>query len=106
MNQALFKTVKIFPKINSQGGLRKKGIFKKSFPGEPLITIITATLNSEKYLEESIKSLHRQNYKNYEHIIIDGGSKDSTLDIIKKYDDNIFIITISNESSTCYIFSY
>ena len=49
------------------------------------ISIITVTKNSEKYLEKNILSMHNQSYKNYEHIIIDGGSKDKTLDIIHKH---------------------
>lgn len=53
------------------------------------ITIITATYNSEKYLEDSIKSVISQTGKNDEYIIIDAGSSDSTIDIIKKYSDSI-----------------
>ena len=71
------------------GGLRKKGIIKKSTKDKPLITIITAAFNSEKYLEECINSLYNQEYTNYEHIIIDGGSTDQSLNIIKKYNDKI-----------------
>jgi hypothetical protein len=55
----------------------------------PLITVITVVLNGEKTLEETIKSVISQTYPNVEYIIIDGGSKDRTLDIIKKYEDYI-----------------
>ena len=51
----------------------------------PFISIITPTYNSEKYLEEMLKSLLKQKYKNFEIIIIDAKSKDKTLDIINKY---------------------
>ena len=71
------------------GGLRKKGILKKSEVNKPLISIITAVYNSEQHLEECFESLHKQKYKNYEHIVIDGGSTDNSLDIIKKNEDNI-----------------
>tara|TARA_Y100000992_G_scaffold302227_1_gene275547 strand:- start:1836 stop:2594 length:759 start_codon:yes stop_codon:yes gene_type:complete len=54
-----------------------------------LVSIITVVKNNKKYLEETIKSILDQSYKNYEFIIIDGGSTDGTLDIIKKYDDEI-----------------
>lgn len=53
----------------------------------PKISIITITYNSEKTLEETIKSIKSQNYDNLEYIIVDGGSKDSTIEIIKRYGD-------------------
>ena len=53
------------------------------------ISIITVTKNSEKYLEKNILSVNNQNYKNYEHIIIDGKSTDRTLQIIKKHRNKI-----------------
>ena len=89
MNQDLFVTNKILDEVKTDGGLRKKNIFKKNKKDEPLITIVTAVYNNEKYLEESILSLHKQKYENYEHIIIDGGSTDGTIDIIKKYENKI-----------------
>jgi len=49
------------------------------------ISIITVTKNSEKFLEKNILSVNNQVYKNYEHIIIDGGSTDKTLNIIHKH---------------------
>ncbi len=52
----------------------------------PLISIITVVFNGEKYLEETIQSVINQTYPNVEYIIIDGGSTDGTLDIIKKYE--------------------
>ena len=48
------------------------------------ISIITVTKNSEKFLQETIDSLSKQTYQNFEHIIVDGASTDRTLDIIKK----------------------
>ncbi len=53
------------------------------------ISIITVTKNSEKYLEENIKSLTNQTFTNFEHIIIDGKSTDDTIAIIKKNSDKI-----------------
>jgi len=57
--------------------------------GKPLISIITAVYNGEQFLEETIKSIINQTYKNIEYIIIDGGSTDGTLDIIKKYENKL-----------------
>lgn len=56
---------------------------------QPLVTIITATYNADKYLEETIQSVLNQTYKNIEYIIIDGGSKDKTTDIIKNHEEKI-----------------
>ena len=53
------------------------------------ITIITASFNSEKFIEESINSVISQIGNDDEYIIIDGGSKDGTVDIIKKYEKSI-----------------
>jgi len=49
-------------------------------------SIVTAVYNGEKYLEECIQSIIEQNYQDYEHIIVDGGSTDGTLEILKKYE--------------------
>lgn len=75
--------------LTNEGGLRLKGCLTKSFCGKPLISIITVVYNGEKYLEKTIKSVINQMYENIEYIIIDGGSTDGTLDIIKKYENKI-----------------
>lgn len=56
------------------------------------ISIITVCLNSERTIEQTIQSVIRQNYSDYEYIIIDGGSTDKTLEILDKYKENISII--------------
>ena len=48
------------------------------------VSIITVTLNSARYLSDCIDSVRNQDYKNIEHIIIDGGSTDGTLGIIRR----------------------
>lgn len=51
----------------------------------PKVSIITATFNSEKTLEDTINSVLNQEYKNIEYLLIDGGSTDNTIEIIKRY---------------------
>lgn len=55
----------------------------------PKFSIITVTYNAESVLEDTIQSVITQTYKNVEYIIVDGGSKDHTLDIIHKYREHI-----------------
>ena len=50
------------------------------------ISLITVCYNSEKTVEDTLKSVLQQNYENYEYIVIDGKSKDHTIDIVKKYE--------------------
>ena len=55
----------------------------------PMFSIITVVLNGDKYLEETIKSVISQSYKNFEYIVLDGGSTDNTINIIKKYNKEV-----------------
>jgi len=58
---------------------------EKSMP--PVLTIITASLNSAKTIKSTIQSVLNQNISNYEYLIIDGNSKDSTVEIIRSFEN-------------------
>ena len=55
----------------------------------PKITIVTPSFNQGQFLEQTIVSILDQNYPNLEYIIIDGGSKDQSISIIKKYESRL-----------------
>lgn len=57
----------------------------------PRITIVTPSYNQAKYISETIESVIAQAYPNLEHIVIDGGSTDGTLEILNRYPDLIVI---------------
>lgn len=69
------------------------------------ISIITITYNSEKTLEETIKSIVNQNYSNLEYIIIDGKSTDNTISIIKKYEDKLSYWVSEEDNGICDAFN-
>lgn len=71
------------------GGLRAKNICKRSLPGKPLISIITVVFNGAETLQDTIMSVMRQSYNNIEYIVIDGGSSDATVDILRQYNQTI-----------------
>lgn len=67
-----------------------------------MISIITPTYNSEEYLERCILSIKNQRFSDYEHIIVDGGSSDQTLTIIRKYEGTYPMRWISEKDDGMY----
>ena len=54
---------------------------------QPLVSIITITLNRADLIHRCIESIQRQTYTNYEHIIVDGNSDDNTEEVVLAYND-------------------
>lgn len=68
----------------NEGGLLKNGNSKDSTQREPMVSIITVVFNGVNGLEETIVSIKSHKTRNIEYIIIDGGSTDRTVELIKK----------------------
>ena len=69
---------------------------------KPRISIVTPVYNCEQYIEKCIQSILSQEYYNYEHIIMDGGSTDGTVDILRKYQDEYPMKWISEPDNGMY----
>mgnify|MGYP001327128907 CR=1 FL=1 len=67
----------------------------------PKISVITPTYNSEKTIKDTLEALLRQNFTDFEYIVIDGASKDNTVDIVEsyraKFADKGVIMTVVSE---------
>jgi len=68
----------------------------------PLVSIITPSLNSGQFIEETILSVKNQDYPRIEHIIVDGGSVDNTLTVLKKYEGTYNMRWISEPDNGMY----
>src|SRR5438105_12333974 len=55
----------------------------------PRLTVITPSLNQAKYLERTIRSVLDQGYPNLEYIVMDGGSTDGSVEILRRYDEQL-----------------
>jgi glycosyltransferase involved in cell wall biosynthesis len=66
---------------------RDEGYFESMSPpqGGPPVSVITPCLNGARYLVEAIESVLVQRYPNVEHIVVDGGSTDGTLEVLRRY---------------------
>ncbi len=73
--------------LRAEGGMRSRAERKTGSAGQPLISVVTVVFNGAKHIEETIRAVAAQTYVNVEHIVIDGGSTDGTVDVLRRYDD-------------------
>lgn len=82
-----------YPKSNGnrffESGRRIKKSTNRTKSEEPLVTIITALYNNDATLVRCLDSIQNQSYQNIEHVIIDGGSNENVIDLLKKYEDKV-----------------
>lgn len=74
-------------KVKQEGGKRIRT--EAEFKANPTLSVITVVFNGQNHLLQTIESLLAQTYLDYEFIIVDGGSRDRTLDIIKQHEEHI-----------------
>jgi glycosyltransferase involved in cell wall biosynthesis len=71
------------------GGKRLQGIAAEGSADQPLVTVITAIYNGQPYVAECLESVLHQDYPNIEHIVLDAGSSDGTVDVLRLYNNRI-----------------
>ena len=81
---AVALTLRTFDTAIERNRSQRVEVFEK-----PLVSIVTPTYNMGRFLEETIQSILSQDYPRIEYIVMDGGSTDSTLDILRKYQGRV-----------------
>src|SRR5205085_11657289 len=66
----------------------------------PLVSIVTPVFNGADTIRRTIDSIRSQDYPNIEHIVMDAGSTDSTLDIVREYADGLTLISEKDEGQS------
>ncbi len=85
-SSAVELTEQAFSKITAPNYTRPSRISVEEWPR---IGIVTPTYNMAEFLEETIESVLSQNYPNLDYVVMDGGSKDGTVEILRKYDGKL-----------------
>ncbi len=75
--------------MKTEGGLRLKNSVRKGDGTRSLVSVVTVVFNDERNIENIIQNVLNQTYPHIEYIVIDGGSTDNTVNIIRKYNDRI-----------------
>lgn len=64
---------------------------------QPLVSVVTPSYNQGQFIEETLTSVAEQSYDHIEHIVVDGGSADGTLDILKRYEGQYDLTWVSED---------
>lgn len=72
-----------------EGGAQSRGVIKHGTGEKPLISVITVVFNGETFLEATLRSCIGQTYPNVQILVIDGGSKDGTIEVIRRLESSI-----------------
>ena len=69
---------------------------------KPLVSIVTPTLQRATYLEQTLRSIRAQRYPRVEHIVVDGGSTDGTIELLQRYSDTYNLRWVSEPDAGMY----
>jgi glycosyltransferase involved in cell wall biosynthesis len=75
--------------VSLRGGKRLKGLAADNTAERPLVSVVTAVFNGQPHISNCLESVLGQDYPNIEHIVLDGGSTDGTVEVLQSYSDRI-----------------